>query len=338
MSNFRLYIRRNSNSVVFKDNIYKFSNFANLSDKIFKETQKAAFKSKNENLKQEEKYKLVLAEGDRDSIPEELQNGIFDDESFSYFKSKMDSCGLNNGKLKLYIEKVNSLPKFKKKEKDEILDEYLKKFWNLAKEDITSELNLNKLITSKNTYDKLKDQHKKNEEGLQKIKHTNIICSNCFEKDFCGVRFVCSECNNYNLCQNCEKSLVEKEIHQREHVLIKLNKSINEDISKYNNIIGKYQKEFQNVDEIFKFEFTLINSGENDLQNCYILPIRYGELYLSCETKKINDEIKRGMNTKISLGVKLPKKIGYLEGYFRMFTPNGIPFGNVIDIKVVNGN
>ena len=29
----------------------------------------------------------------------------------------MDSCGLNNGKLKLYIEKVDTLPKFKIKGK-----------------------------------------------------------------------------------------------------------------------------------------------------------------------------------------------------------------------------
>ena len=44
------------------------------------------------------------------------------------------------------------------------------------------------------------------------------------------------------------------------------------------------------------------------------------------------------MKTNISLDVNLPKKIGYFDGYLRMFTPNGIPFGNVIYIKVINGN
>ena len=80
------------------------------------------------------------------------------------------------------------------------------------------------------------------------------------------------------------------------------------------------------------------NNGENNLQNCYILPIRYGEEYLFCKSKKITDSIQRGANSKISLEVKVPKKDGYFEGYFRMFTPNGIPFGNVINIKVLNGN
>ena len=136
----------------------------------------------------------------------------------------------------------------------------------------------------------------------------------------------------------CEKILNEKEIHQREHVLIQINKSLNDDNLKYNNIIGKYQKEFQIVDKRFKFEFTLVNNGENDLQNCYILPIRYGEEYLICDSKKITESIKRGKSSKIDLNVKLKQKIGYFEGYFRMFTPNGLPFGNIIIIKVMNGN
>ena len=63
MSNFKLYIRRNSNSVVLKGDIYKFSNFANLSDQIFEGTQKSSFVDKNENLKQEEKYKLSFSRG-----------------------------------------------------------------------------------------------------------------------------------------------------------------------------------------------------------------------------------------------------------------------------------
>ena len=339
MSFFKVYIRRNSNKVVFRDTIENFQEYSDLKDKIFKDSQKTSFLNINENLKEDEKYKLVFGdEIDKSIIPEELRDGIFDEESFSYFKSKMDSCGLNNGKLKLYIEKVDTLPKFKIKGKDEILDENLKKFWELSLNDIISELNANKLMESKNAFDKLNEKNKNNEEILKKIKHNNIICSNCFQKDFSGVRYICTECDNYNLCQECEKILQAKEIHPIEHVFIKSNKNIDDDILKYNNIIGKYQKEFQNVDEKFKFELTLVNNGENDLKNCYILPIKYGEQYLTCEPKKITDEIKRGMKTNISIDVKLPKKIGYFEGYLRMFTPNGIPFGNVIYIKVINGN
>ena len=337
MSKFKVFIRRNSNSVVTRGDLKIFDKFSALKEKIFKGSQGNQFRTKNDNLKENEKYKLVFEDEVNKAIPEELQDGIYDDESFDYFKSKMDSCGINNGTLKLYIEVVDSLPKFKKKENDDILAESLKKFWDLTFNDITTELNSNKLIESKNAFDELKKKNKLNEELLQKIKHNNIICSNCFKKDFSGSRYICSECDDYNLCQECETILQEKEIHEREHVFIKLNKNSDDDISKYSNIIGKYQKEFQNVDEKFKLDFTLVNNGENDLKNCYILPIRYGEQYLTCEPKKI-DEIKKEMKIHISFDVKLPKKIGYYEGYFRMFTPNGIPFGDVIYIKVINGN
>ena len=285
-------------------------------------------------------FKLMFDTDKKNSyIPEELlSDGIYDEVSLQFFKDKLSSKGIKNGKYAFYIVKVDSLPTFKKKENSDILDANLKKYWNLALNDITSDLNLMKLEESKNTFEKMKEEQKKKENDLKKIKHDNIICSNCFQKDFCGKRFICSECNNYNLCQDCEKILQTKEIHQRDHVLIQINKNIKEDLSKYNNVIGNYRKEFQNVDEFFTLEFVVINNGENDLNNCCILPIRYGDEYLSCDAKIITNSIKRGMNLKISLDVKTPQRTGYFEGYFRMFTPSGLPFGNIIHIKVLNGN
>ena len=285
-------------------------------------------------------FKLMFDTDKKNSyIPEELlSDGIYDEVSLQFFKDKLSSKGIKNGKYAFYIVKVDSLPTFKKKENSDILDANLKKYWNLALNDITSDLNLMKLEESKNTFEKMKEEQKKKENDLKKIKHDNIICSNCFQKDFCGKRFICSECNNYNLCQDCEKILQTKEIHQRDHVLIQINKYIKEDLSKYNNVIGNYRKEFQNVDEFFTLEFVVVNNGENDLKNCCILPIRYGDEYLSCDAKIITNSIKRGMNLKISLDVKTPQRTGFFEGYFRMFTPSGLPFGNIIYIKVLNGN
>jgi len=285
-------------------------------------------------------FKLMFDTDKNNSyIPEELlSDGIYDEVSLQFFKDKLSSKGIKNGKYALYIVKVDSLPTFKKKENSDILDANLKKYWNLALNDITSDLNLMKLEESKNTFEKMKEEQKKKENDLKKIKHDNIICSNCFQKDFCGKRFICSECNNYNLCQDCEKILQTKEIHQRDHVLIQINKDIKEDLSKYNNVIGNYRKEFQNVEEFFTLEFVVVNNGEKDLKNCCILPIRYGDEYLSCDAKIITNSIKRGMNLKISLDVKTPQRTGFFEGYFRMFTPSGLPFGNIIYIKVLNGN
>ena len=45
------------------------------------------------------------------------------------------------------------------------------------------------------------------------------------------------------------------------------------------------------------------------------------------------------MSVKVLLVVRLPHEDkGYFEGYFRMFSPNGLPFGNILIVKVLNGD
>ena len=335
---FKIYIQKNSKNVVFKGNFNSFNKYKDLSDKIIEHSQNSFFIKNNQNLKNEEKFILKFLSDEEGNyfIPEEIKEGIYDEESFKLFKDKLISHGINDEKYKFYILKIDSFPKLEIKEEDEILDESLTKYWDSTWKDIISELNLKKMEESMNNFEKMKKEREKNEEIIQKIKHNDIICCNCFKKDFNGKRFICSQCENYNLCQECEKILYEKEIHQKEHVFIQIIKKMDNDNINYNNIIGNYQNEFQNVDEIFMFEFTVINNGENDLQNCYILPIRYGEDFLISEPKIINSSIKKGMNSKLSIVIKIPKKSGYFEGYFRMFTPNGFPFGDFIYIKVLN--
>lgn len=333
MSSFIILEKKGDKKVLFKGNFDKYRQYSDITKTMFEKIKKLKV-----NLQPSDKFKLSFDDIEKCYIPEEVSQGIYDEESYSFFLNKLDSKGITNLKYKFYIEKVDSFPKFEKKESYNILSDNLKKYWDIILNDITSYLNIAELDKSNSKFNMLLEEQKQNEENLKKIKHDNIICSNCFKKDFCGKRFICSECENYNLCQDCENILHEKEIHLRGHVLIQVIKCLNEDIFKYNNIIGNYRKEFINIDQSFNFEFEVINNGENNLQNCYILPIRYGEEYLYCKSKKITDLIQRGANSKISLEVKLPKKNGYFEGYFRMFTPNGLPFGNVINIKVLNGN
>ena len=188
-----------------------------------------------------------------------------------------------------------------------------------------------------------KNELKENEEKINK-EHTNIVCNNCFKSNIKGKRFVCAECFNYNLCQNCEEIYYKRQIHNRKHVLIQVNKPLLGDennLLKYDNIISDNNKEIKidisDIEEskMFPFGIEVSNTGENNLEDCYILPIRYGEYYLRCEPVKINDSIERNYSEKIKMMIILPnldKK--YYEGYFRMFTPNGLPFGQVIFIKV----
>jgi hypothetical protein len=122
MTTFKIYIRKDSNSVVIKGKLKDYDQFSDLRQKVFDSTQKATFKANNQNLQPTEKFKLAFGDKkDNSFIPEDLSEGLFDDESFKYFKNQVNAHGVNDGKYKLYIEKVDSLPEFKKKG--------LMKFW-----------------------------------------------------------------------------------------------------------------------------------------------------------------------------------------------------------------
>ena len=61
-------------------------------------------------------------------------------------------------------------------------------------------------------------------------------------------------------------------MHQREHTLIQFNKSLNDGKNniKFSNIIGNKRQEFKNEPSSFQIEISVVNNGEEDLQNCYI--------------------------------------------------------------------
>ena len=339
MATFKIFGSKEDKAVLLKGKINDFKDYKELKDKIIDASRNS--KLKQQKIKERENFVLNFMEDKKSNsyIPEDLTKGIWDNKTFSYFKEKLNLRGIQNGAYKFNIEKVQRLPKWKRKENHEILNEALDASWGPINEDIINSVTLNKLEESKVIYNKKKEQLRNNEEKLNNEEHENVVCNNCFKKDFHGKRFICSECNNYNLCQECEKIFYQKQIHNREHTLIQVNKSLTDQLFKYNNIIGNNNQEFKNIPSSFQLEISIINSGENDLKNCYILPVRFGDEYLTCNPKIVNDEVQRNMSLKIVLVVRVPQKNkGYFEGYFRMFTPNGMPFGNVLCVKVLNGD
>jgi hypothetical protein len=339
MATFKIFGSKEDKAVLLKGKINDFKDYKELKDKIIDASRNS--KLKQQKIKERENFILNFMEDKKSNsyIQEDLTKGIWDNKTFSYFKEKLNLRGIQNGAYKFNIEKVQRLPKWKRKENHEILNEALDASWGPINEDIINSVTLNKLEESKVIYNKKKEQLRNNEEKLNNEEHENVVCNNCFKKDFHGKRFICSECNNYNLCQECEKIFYQKQIHNREHTLIQVNKSLTEQLFKYNNIIGNNNQEFKNVPSSFQLEISIINSGENDLKNCYILPVRFGDEYLTCNPKIVNDEVQRNMSLKIVLVVRVPhNNKGYFEGYFRMFTPNGMPFGNVLCVKVLNGD
>lgn len=322
-----------SGKVLLKGNFNEYKNYNDLRQKVIDKSQK-----KEPKLKENDIFILKFTDDNNLFIPGDLNEGLFNNSTFNYFKEKISLRNIT-GNYTFQIEKDKKLPKWKKKDNKEYLKVSLKDSWKNIFNDLIIDLNSLKLEQGNTEYTKLKQEYEEKVKKINKQKHKNIVCNNCYKTDFSGKRFICAECNNYNLCQECEKLYYKKQIHEREHTLVQINKSKDEDLSLYNNIIGNNNQEFQNVPTSFSIEFSVVNSGDADLENCYILPVRYGDKYLTCSPKIIEGSAQRNFIVKISLLARLPhNNKGYFEGYFRMFTPSGLPFGDVLFVKVHNGD
>jgi hypothetical protein len=341
MASFKIYGSKESNQVIAKGNFNDFQNYNDLKKKIIDGSQK----KKDFRLKESDKFviKYFFDEKNKDIYyPIDLKEGVFNNKTFNYLKEKLNLHEISKDvKYQFEIEKVEKLPKWSQKQNHEILKESLNMSWEPIHDDIIAGVNLTKLEESKKEYEKKKNLLQKCEKELNREVHKNIICNNCFTKNFKGKRFVCAECNNYNLCQNCEKIYYQKQIHERNHTLIQVNKALNDenedDIYKYNNIIGNNNQELKGIPLAYQLDIKIINIGDNDLKGCYILPVRFGDEYLTCAPKAIEEEVPRNMSINLGLLIRVPENKGYFEGYFRMFTPHGLPFGEIIFVKVLNG-
>ena len=336
MASFKIRPGKVADKVCLRGPFRDYPDYQTLKNKIIDRSKNC----EKYRLKESDNFILVF-ENDKYFIPPQLQKerAIGNQKSYKYFTEQLILRGIKDACYIFYVEKTKRPFKWKEKENCVLLKEALDNSWTPIYNDINKEVNLGKLEESQDNYKKMKDELKKNEQIINKETHKNIICNNCFENNIKGKRFICAECNNYNLCQECEKIFYQKQIHDREHTLIQVNKALNEEdnIYKYNNIIGNTNQVFKNVPLSFPIEFSVVNCGKEDLQDCYILPVRYGEEYLSCIPKKISDSVIRNISIKINLVVRVPKNKGYFEGYFRMFTPSGLPFGNTLCVKVLNG-
>ena len=54
------------------------------------------------------------------------------------------------------------------------------------------------------------------------IIHKGISCSNCGMKEIVGIRYKCTICPNFNLCENCEENID----HDDNHVLLKIKEPV----------------------------------------------------------------------------------------------------------------
>ena len=103
--------------------------------------------------------------------------------------------------------------------------------------------------------------------------HEGVSCSKCGIKSIIGTRYLCSECEYFNLCPLCEKlNFYEKEYH--EHNFYKIRKK--EDMDKFQcdykfEILGNNEVEKHSDKNNNEYNFTFKNTGNKDWpQNTFV--------------------------------------------------------------------
>ena len=87
--------------------------------------------------------------------------------------------------------------------------------------------------------------NKKKNNKINNEVHSGIKCQECKNEPIIGIRYKCSVCPNYNLCENCEKENQETNFHP--HIFLKYVKK--EEISELNEQIDEKEEINNNINE-----------------------------------------------------------------------------------------
>jgi hypothetical protein len=136
--------------------------------------------------------------------------------------------------LQQFMNNTNSMLEEKLEQKiKQIKEEYNKKYEQREQETKIKINEMSKII--------MKGNVKNNENGnlnmsICQTVHHGIKCQQCFEDPIVGYRYKCSECKEFNLCQNCEE--MNSNSGQHPHDFIKIRKeqnNINNNNNNYKN-------------------------------------------------------------------------------------------------------
>lgn len=231
----------------------------------------------NKEIKNQEDFEKMSKEYEKESLTKILIN-IVTQENILEQTSKNEAPPIGiQGKMSEIIFTPSTNETFDGNKKEETEDEKMKEdIKNLVKNKM-KDLEDNII---KDIYQSIKTQltsisqiqNNKINENNDNVIHQGIKCSNCGMTEIKGVRYKCSQCENFNLCENCE-STVEHDIN---HIMIKiripistesdLTSKINPKIAYknegYNYSVGplefKFKKDFDSLSQ----QVTLTNTGK----------------------------------------------------------------------------
>ena len=320
---------------ILKENFSKIDNYESLRKKVIKKSAQAGYEVAPYAVKDNDKFVLELADKMAGI------DSVFDDKTLDFLRGKITESEATP--VVLHITKVKEYPIWKPPQILEIFKRSLDKASKETIEEIKNDLVLENLENGNRVYIKEKKEEKDVNEDTVKECHIHVFCNHCQRGNFFGFRYMCAECNNYNLCEECYSNDIYT--HDKEHTFIRIKKPLEiEDIdfNDYSCIFTPNRIYEKRELDFFKLDVEIVNNGINDLYGCFISPIRFGKNCLGCEKKTINEVVKTGQKTKIELNVIFfddfnddnSDLLDQYIGYFRLMTAKGIPFGDILYVQL----
>ena len=185
--------------------------------------------------------------------------------------------------------------------------------------------------------------------------HKDIKCNLCGMENIKGIRYKCLQCQNFNLCNDCEK----KCIHDAEHILIKIriplkeefellmkiNKDLNYKNKDYNYLATPKELKFKpnnKENNIIVQQITLTNNGNEAWKSGSVFKCLPDSQIIG---KDFNIECK--VNKEATINIELifdnlkdkvqPSTDEYFV-YYQMFNSNNEAIGDISTFKIIFQN
>ena len=301
----------------------------------------------NREIRKQEDFYLMSEEYQNDKIvkisiniidkPLEISEPNFSQSEISIRKAEDEILSINNNFEESKIEEPDEKMK---REIKEIVNNKMKNLEENIAQDI---------------FQSIKTQLSKNEQNILNEKNSNKIihiykCNNCGKENIEGIRYKCTNCPDYNLCEKCESNSE----HIPSHVLLKIrrpiqDKNLNYKIKNftYKNSVFNYsinEKTF-----IFSFsdkendnlvrQISLTNSGFEEWQSGNVF-----KCLPDSELKGKDYIIEQGLNINETINIEIifqdfKKDLNTFKDeydvYYQMFNGNEEAFGNITHFKVI---
>ena len=301
----------------------------------------------NREIRNQEDFNLMSEEYQNDKIvkisiniidkPLEISEPNFSQSEISIRKAEDEILSINNNFEESKIEEPDEKIK---REIKEIVNNKMKNLEENIAQDI---------------FQSIKTQLSKNEQNILNEKNSNKIihiykCNNCGKENIEGIRYKCTNCPDYNLCEKCESNSE----HIPSHVLLKIrrpiqDKNLNYKIKNftYKNSVFNYsinEKTF-----IFSFsdkendnlvrQISLTNSGFEEWQSGNVF-----KCLPDSELKGKDYKIEQGLNINETINIEIifqdfKKDLNTFKDeydvYYQMFNGNEEAFGNITHFKVI---